>query len=91
MLVIDIMHEFKLGVWKALFAHLICILYAAAPGERLVALLDERFCQLSLACITTPSCGLTIRYFYRYRQMPSFSQTIHKFTNNISEMKKLAA
>lgn len=47
MLVIDIMHEFELGVWEALFAHLIRILYAAAPGGRLVALLDERFCQLS--------------------------------------------
>lgn len=44
MLVVDLMHEFELGVWKALFAHLIRILYAAAPGGRLVALLDERFC-----------------------------------------------
>ena len=43
MLVVDLMHEFELGVWKALFIHLICILYAATPGGKLVAVLDERY------------------------------------------------
>jgi hypothetical protein len=42
MLVVDFMHEVELGVWKALFVHLIRILHAAAPGGRLVAILDER-------------------------------------------------
>ncbi|KAI0247484.1 hypothetical protein BJV78DRAFT_1276905 [Lactifluus subvellereus] len=42
MLVVNFMHEFELGVWKTLFTHLIRILYAAAPGGRLVAELDER-------------------------------------------------
>jgi hypothetical protein len=42
MLVVDFMHEFELGVWKALFTHLIRILYAAAPHARQVAELDER-------------------------------------------------
>ena len=42
MLVVDFMHEFELGVWKSLFTHLIRILYAAAPGGKLVTLLDER-------------------------------------------------
>ncbi|KIM67436.1 hypothetical protein SCLCIDRAFT_46324, partial [Scleroderma citrinum Foug A] len=28
MLVVDLMHEFELGIWKALFTHLICILNA---------------------------------------------------------------
>jgi hypothetical protein len=45
MLVVDFMHEFELGVWKALFIHLIRILYAAAPGAKLVAVLDERYVQ----------------------------------------------
>ena len=31
MLVVDLLHEFELGVWKALFTHLIQILHAAAP------------------------------------------------------------
>jgi hypothetical protein len=43
MLVVDLMHEFELGVWKALFVHLVRVLYAAAPGGRLVAILDERY------------------------------------------------
>lgn len=43
MLVVDFMHEFELGVWKALFVHLIRVLYAAAPGGRLVAVLDNRY------------------------------------------------
>jgi hypothetical protein len=43
MLVVDLMHEFELGVWKALFIHLIRILYAAAPAGKLMAILDERY------------------------------------------------
>ena len=42
MLAVDLMHEFELGVWKAVFQHLIRILYAAAPGNKLVAELDKR-------------------------------------------------
>src|SRR6266851_2916405 len=49
MLVVNLMHELELGIWKALFVHMICILYAAAPSGRLVALLDERFAHFSLA------------------------------------------
>lgn len=43
MLVVDLMHEFELGVWKALFTHLIRILHAAAPHSGLVAELDRRY------------------------------------------------
>jgi hypothetical protein len=42
MLVVDLMHEFELGVWKSLFTHLIRILHAAAPNGSLVAELDQR-------------------------------------------------
>jgi hypothetical protein len=76
MLVVNIMHEFELGVWKALFMHIIHILYAAAPGGRLVAILDERFVHISLAPITTPSQMLTTRFLIRYCQTPQFSQAI---------------
>lgn len=48
MLVVDFMHEFELGVWRTLFKHLIRILYAAAPGGRLVAEFDERYEDKSL-------------------------------------------
>ncbi|KAF8156767.1 hypothetical protein B0H34DRAFT_789464 [Crassisporium funariophilum] len=42
-LVPDLLHEFELGVWKALFTHLIRVLYAAAPNGSLVAELNKRF------------------------------------------------
>jgi hypothetical protein len=42
MLVVDLMHEFELGVWKAVFKCLIAILNAAAPGTQLVSEFDAR-------------------------------------------------
>jgi hypothetical protein len=38
-MVVDLMHEFELGVWKTLFTHLIQILHAAS--NRSGALADE--------------------------------------------------
>jgi hypothetical protein len=29
MFVVDLLHEFELSVWKAIFTHLMCILFAA--------------------------------------------------------------
>jgi hypothetical protein len=43
MLVVDFMHECELGTWKALFTHLVRLLYALPGGDRLVAALDNRF------------------------------------------------
>ncbi|KAG2750201.1 hypothetical protein P692DRAFT_201711702 [Suillus brevipes Sb2] len=43
MLVVDFMHECELGTWKALFIHLIRLLYALPGGEGLVSTLDSRF------------------------------------------------
>ncbi|KAF9045034.1 hypothetical protein BJ165DRAFT_1346358 [Panaeolus papilionaceus] len=42
MLVVDLLHEFELGVWKSLFSHLVRILYAADGSDRLVLELDRR-------------------------------------------------
>jgi hypothetical protein len=33
MLVVDLLHEFELGVWKAVLTHLIRILYASGEGK----------------------------------------------------------
>ncbi|GBE86161.1 hypothetical protein SCP_0900380 [Sparassis crispa] len=41
MFVPDLMHEFELGVWKAIFTHLLRILYAV--GEDAIQKFDERF------------------------------------------------
>lgn len=89
MLVVDLLHEFELGVWKALFTHLIRILYAAAPDGRLVAELDRR-------CVSFRRFSdCRIKYLYispRFRSMPTFgTSTIRRFASNASEMKKLAA
>ena len=42
MLVVDLLHEFELGIWKAIFKHLINLLYAAAPVGHLVTELDHQ-------------------------------------------------
>ena len=33
MFVVDILHEFELGVWKAMFTHILRILYASGGTE----------------------------------------------------------
>ena len=91
MLVVDLLHEFELGVWKALFTHLIRLLYAAGKGsDALVTELDARFAITLFLC-----CGYSHTHGtapYRYRQIPTFgSGTIRKFSQNSSEMRKLAA
>ena len=83
----DLLHEFELGVWKSLFTHLICILYAAASGGQLVTMLDERY----EVVLSLQVCKLKPIYPFRYRQVLPFGSTIRRFTNNASEMKKLAA
>ena len=43
MLVVDLMHKFELGIWKALFTHLLRILSATTVGDTLVNELDRRY------------------------------------------------
>jgi hypothetical protein len=42
MLVIDLLHEFELGIWKMIFTQLIQTLCAAVPAKQLVTELDRR-------------------------------------------------
>lgn len=46
MFVVDLMHEFELGVWKMTFIHIIRVLYAAVPGGAAVADLNSRLFKL---------------------------------------------
>ncbi|KAG5649632.1 hypothetical protein H0H81_002769 [Sphagnurus paluster] len=46
MLVVDLLHEFELGVWRTLFKHLIRLLYAISPHGDLVSELDLRHCSI---------------------------------------------
>lgn len=44
MLVVDLMHEFEISVWKTLFTHAVRVLYAASkPSGMLVDALNERY------------------------------------------------
>ena len=43
MFVVDLLHEFELGVWKALFTHLLRLLYA--QGGNGIQKLNERYRQ----------------------------------------------
>ena len=87
MLVVDLLHEFELGVWKALFTHLIRILHAAAPHGGLVADLDRRYVNCTVSYRELINSVTT-----RFRAVPTFGlSTIRRFAMNVSEMKKLAA
>ena len=46
LLVVDLLHEFELGVWKSVFTHLIRMLYTL--GDHSIAVLDERFRRVPL-------------------------------------------
>ena len=90
MLVVDLLHEFELSVWKALFTHLIRILHAAATHGGLVAELDRQY--VSCAVIGGNLGLINFPVTIRFWAMPTFgSSTIRRFATNASEMKKLAA
>ena len=87
MLIVDLLHEFEFGVWKAIFTHLIGILHAAAPHGGLVADLDRQYVNCTVSYQELINSITT-----RFRTMPMFgSSTIRRFATNASEMKKLAA
>jgi hypothetical protein len=91
MLVVDLLHEFELGVWKAILTHLIRLLYAAAPAGRLVTELDRRYVDSISGQTTSPQYSRLTSYT-RFHLIPTFGRsTIRKFHTNTSEMKRLAA
>ena len=75
MLVVDLLHEFELGVFKSLFTHLIRILYAAS--ERPGALVDA----LNTRCeepdgkklMLTPSQQIPSGSYFRPLHYPAVS------------------
>lgn len=86
MLVVDLLHEFELGVWKAIFTHLLRILYAR--GNDQIQKLNRRQVDQHTYAVNE-SNGLTDRL--RFREVPTFGNgTIRRFANNVSAMNKLA-
>lgn len=53
MFVVDLLHEFELGVWKAIFTHLLRILIAAG-GDRIQEL-NKRSVLFSHPCLQPPT------------------------------------
>ena len=83
LLVPDLLHEFELGIWKAIFVHLIRILYAY--GNDSISKLNSRFVSILYWYIK-------FSFVLRFRRIAPFGRdTIRKFSNNASAMKKLAA
>jgi hypothetical protein len=66
-LVIDLMHEFELGIWKALFVHLIRILEANS-----MALVNEMDHQYATRYNFLQTC--TKNTILSYRQVPTFGR-----------------
>ena len=69
MLVPDILHEFELGLWKAVFSHLIRMLYSI--DEALVRELDRRYVNIHVIVLIElthtdekVSIGLNVRAKY---------------------------
>lgn len=86
MLVIDLMHEVEIGVWKAVFIQLLRLLEAVQKGT--MNELDARW----VDCFIHVARGDPSRVYFRYRRTPTFGRdTIRRFINNVSEMKQLAA
>lgn len=85
MLVVDLLHEFELGVWKAVLTQLLRMLESLEESK--LHELDRR----SVFCLDASSL-LTGMLALRYRQVPTFGRdTIRRFSRNVSEMKRIAA
>jgi hypothetical protein len=82
MLVVDLLHEFELGVWKAVLTHLLRILHA--NGNNSIQSFNKR-------SVVVFNITRILKLYHRFRQVPTFGRgTIRRFGNNVSAMKKLA-
>jgi hypothetical protein len=83
MFVVDLLHEFELGVAKGVITQLIRILYAI--GGDVISVFNERF------VIRCGSHSFTYKVC-RFRSVPTFGRdTIRRFHTNVSALTKLAA
>ena len=88
--VVDLLHEIELGVWKALFTHLIRILVAI--GGNSIQLLNERYVSTKVVyCKSVLRGTYSLNPHDRFRKISTFGRsTIRPFHNNVSAQKKLA-
>ena len=84
----DLMHEFELGVWKALFTHILRLLVAL--GNDSLQEFDSRY---FLTLSNHYGLNNPINYFrFRFRKVPTFGcDTIRRFCLNVSSQTRIAA
>ena len=93
MFVPDILHEFELGVWKAIFVHLLRILYA--EGKDRIQILNER-CVLIFPLLVARNSNMIALLVMTaaspsFRKVPTFGRsTIRRFSRNVSGLKQMA-
>ena len=88
MLVVDLLHEFELGVWKAVFTHLLHILDSFKHGK--LHEIDHRCIRFDVSFQAQVAQWTWL--IFRYCQVPSFGRdTIQCFSRNSLEMKRMAA
>ena len=86
LLVVDLLHEVELGVWKSLFTHIIRMLQFHSPGA--IGMLDERW----LFAVFTRVTNVHALSQCRFRRITPFGKDgIRRFIGNASQMKRLAA
>lgn len=87
MLVPDIMHEFLLGVWKALFTSLLRLQHTLDKDK--LDILDERFIG---SVYYTLHLSMLTYYLHRFREISTFnSANIRKFSKKVSDLKSMTA
>jgi hypothetical protein len=84
MFIVDLMHDFELGTWRAIFVHFLRILDSV--DANLLIELDRRWEVIFVGCSSLKYLEIS-----SFRELPNFGDSIRKFTSNASEMKKLAA
>lgn len=86
MLVVDLLHEFELGIWKTVLLQLVRILFAIDPLQ--VNEMDRRSVDLQDSTLFL----ILISWSFRFRKVPRFGRgVIRKFSANVSELKRMAA
>jgi hypothetical protein len=85
MFVVDLLHEVELGVWKAVFIHMLRLL--DCQNENLKYELDRRQVSVNLLRDCTDSDSPI-----RFREIPPFGvDGIRRITTNRSELKRMTA
>ncbi len=84
MFVPDFLHEFELGVWKAIYTHILRLLHA--QGGSTLNEFNKRY------AILFPVLSILTYPLPSFRQVPTFGRdTIRRFSVNMSSSQRIAA